>query len=118
LTPQYARVDALMYNWRAYYQTIELGIDEVIGLLEDFPELRLKKDAGDAERRFKIARFLRQAGWYKQAEDELARLLADFPDEKQRVTEAQQQLKGLKLLQAVEDLEAAQRARRHAWLQR
>lgn len=118
LTPRSARVDALKYAWSACYQTNELGIDAVRDLLADHPDLRLKKDKGDVDRRFRIARFLRQAGWYQQAEQDLDKILKDLPEEKQRVTEMREQIKGLKLLQAVEDLEHAQQARRHAWLQK
>ncbi len=126
LTPQYARIDALTYSWSAFYNTNELGIDEVRELLENHPELQLKKDKGDVERRFKIARFLKQAGqatpypagWYLQAEQELDKLLKDVPAEKQRVTEMREQIKGLKLQQAVEDLEHAEKAHRHGWLQK
>ena len=117
LSPVLCRIDAFKYAWSNYYYTPELGFDDVRGLLDEHPDLMLKKDAGDLERRFKISRFLRQAAWYKEADDELARLLKDFPDDKQRLTEARGQIKGLRLLQAVEDLETAQRARRHVWLQ-
>ncbi len=117
LTPKYAVVDAPRHNWTEAYATSELGYSTVRGLLDDHPDLKLKRDKGDSERRFKTAKFLRQAGWFKQALDELDQMLREFPEEKQRVEEARGQIKGLVLLEAADAFEQALSARRHRWLQ-
>jgi enterochelin esterase-like enzyme len=118
LTPQFARVEALKYNWTSYYQTRELGYQAVRNLLASHPDLALKKDAKDAERRFRVFRFLTQAGWLDEAGKELEGIRKDFPDDKDKIDEAALSLRKIVLLRVVEDIERANKASRHEWAQK
>jgi pimeloyl-ACP methyl ester carboxylesterase len=113
LTPQWVRADALRYHWSAYYLTNELGVEEVRKLLAAHPDLRMKGDASDAAKRFRVARFYTQAGWYDEADKEYAAILKSFPAEKEQVTQSRDHLKGLRQLQQVELIERANQARQH-----
>ena len=116
LTPQIARVDAVYtYAWSAYYLTDELGPKRVSELLRTHPSLVLKGDKNDAVKRFRIYRFLAQAGWYDLAEKELDSIRKEMPDEKAKVEEARGHLKKLRALQDYDLAELAYRAGRHQW---
>src|SRR5205823_6668605 len=65
LNPHAAQVDARRYNWTAYYLTKELDPDAVREALLRHSELKpTGKKSDDALRRFRIYRFMLQAGWY------------------------------------------------------
>lgn len=94
LTPYFMRVESLDYDWIVNYQTREFGPQIIVPLLKTFPG---PKPAGetDFDRRFKIARFCLQAGWYPEARQELAELNKAFPDEKQRLDQITANLRQL-----------------------
>src|SRR5262249_25495672 len=114
LTPHYARVDALQYNWSAYYLTSELGGDAVQGLLYKHPDLKNKTDPA---RRFRVQNFLAQAGWYDLAEEELKAIITEFPQEKEKAEAAKENLHKLRALAIYEEMERAHKAGRHRWVQ-
>jgi hypothetical protein len=116
LTPQYARVDSYNYFWTSGYLTRELGINTVQYLLSVHPELKPQGDSSDAARRFRIYRFLAQAGWYDEAEQELAKIDRDFPGENAKTGAAREDLKRFRALQLYEDILLADQGGRHAWV--
>ncbi len=116
LSPFYARMDSRKYNWYSYYQTSELGPATVRALLYTYPEL--KEGERDAPAwRFKVYRFMVQAGWYDQAEQELNAILKDLPGEKDKVEAARAALKRLRALQLFDDIQLAHQAGQFQWVQ-
>jgi pimeloyl-ACP methyl ester carboxylesterase len=118
LNPQYVRVGALKMNWDAYYLTSEFDPDTVRKLIVNHPTMQKKDDVGEAGRRFRIYRFFVQAGWYAAAEEELNRIAAEFPNEKERIAGARENLYQLRVDQHVDDIERAYRVGRHGWAQK
>jgi pimeloyl-ACP methyl ester carboxylesterase len=116
LTPEYARVDAIKYAWNPFYLTQEFGADTVHKLLASAPDLKLKKDDKDASRRFKIYRFLAQAGFLDEAGMELDSIAATYAEEKQKVDEARADLQKLRTLRLYEEVERAHQAGRSKWV--
>jgi pimeloyl-ACP methyl ester carboxylesterase len=117
LTPQYARVDNYNLYWSMFYDTKELGLNTVQSLLSTSPELKLHGDQTDVARHFRIYRFLAQAGWYEAAEEELAKIVKEFPGEKNKVDAAREDMKKVQNVQLYEDIQLAHQAGRHAWVQ-
>jgi pimeloyl-ACP methyl ester carboxylesterase len=94
LTPYSARVDSYNYRWNLSYLTQELGLDTVLHLLANHPDLEEKKDQPpDIEKRMKRFRFLLQGNWLMAAEQELSRALADLPQEKERIERSRRVLR-------------------------
>src|SRR5262249_7035228 len=85
LTPYYLRADSLRYRWPVLYLTREYDPATIRALLVEHPDLKPKGDSDDALKRFRVFRFLLQAGWLAQAEEELAEIARDLPDEKEKV---------------------------------
>src|SRR5713226_5147172 len=110
LTPYSARVDARHYNWTAHYLTKELDPDAVRETLVKHPDLKLTGGSGDAAKRFRIYRFLLQAGWYEKALVELDNILKDFPDQKDKVEAARENFKKLMTMQLLDLIEQAQKS--------
>lgn len=117
MTPHFVRVDSLRYAWTSFYLTRELGPDMAKKLLSNHPELKLNGDAADPGRRFRVARFLIQAGWYEQADEELKGILKDLPGEKEKVESLQESLRKIRAMQAFDEIERGQKAGRHQWVQ-
>jgi predicted esterase len=116
LTPHFVRVDALKYNWSAYYSTNELGVSTVRSLLYSYPALKTKSAREDPAWRLRVARFFIQAGWFDQAEEELAALVKDLPTEKDKVEEVRADMKKARAIQLFDDLERAQQAGQFHWV--
>jgi acetyl esterase/lipase len=117
LTPHYARVDAKGYNWTSFYSTAELDRATVRSLLFNYPEMKSKDPKEDPEYRLKVAQFFVQAGWYDIAEEELAGIEKDLPEQKDAVEKARDVLVKLKAIDQFEEIEKAQQAGRHGWAQ-
>jgi pimeloyl-ACP methyl ester carboxylesterase len=116
LTPQDARVDAKRFAWTSWYLTTELGPETVHELLSNHPDLKSKGDAGDFARRMRIYRFLAQAGWRSEADQELTAIQKDFPAEKEKVDAARQELRKLEAVERWQAIERGHRAGRHDWV--
>jgi pimeloyl-ACP methyl ester carboxylesterase len=117
LTPYFARVDALRHRWTSGYLTRELGPAVVGDLLASSPDLKGKDGKPDAAKRFRAYRFLVQAGWYDEARKELGQIQKEFPDQREKVESARELLQKLLAHQALDDIERAVKAGRHAWAQ-
>jgi predicted esterase len=119
LTPEYARVDAVKLKWEAYYLTSEFGPATVRKLLLSYPGWKNQKPPpSPIELRLRIYRFLAQAGWYEQAEEELDGILQEFPGEKEQVEKSRQGLKEVRRFEIVSDVERAYQAGQHRWAQK
>src|SRR5262249_13757456 len=116
LTPQDARVDAKRFACTSWYLTTEFGPETVRELLSNHPDLKSKGDAGDFARRMRIYRFLAQAGWHGEADQELTAILKDFPAEKEKVDAARQELRKLEAVERWQAIERGHRAGRHDWV--
>lgn len=117
LTPHFARVDGLKYAWSSFYMTRELGPDTVRFLLNRHPDMQEKNGKPDAVKRFRMYRFLVQAGWLDLADQELETILKDLPDQKEKVEAHRENLRRLRAQQLLDDLERAHKAGRHQWVQ-
>ena len=107
------------YMWPAYYMTSELGPEVVRKLLH--AHLKMDKNAKPEDlpvRRGRIVSFLMVAGWYEDAQKELDELLAEFPDQKEKFTGDQDQLRRLKARRAFDDVKRAMSAGQHALAQK
>jgi hypothetical protein len=117
LTPHYLRADALRRNWSAYYMTSEFSPAAVRALLYSYPELKSESARTDSSWRYQVYRFMAQAGWLDQAEDELNGILKDNPGEKEKVDGYRENLKQLKILQLFDAVERAHQAGQFNWVE-
>lgn len=116
LTPFYAQVDSRKYAWSSYYQTSEFGPATTRALLYTYPGLKTG-ERDDPAWRFKVYRFLAQAGWYDQADEELTAIAKDLPGEKEKAEAAREALKRLRALQLYDDIQLAHQAGQFGWVQ-
>lgn len=115
LTPYAARVESTAYRWNAHYVTDELGRDVVKKLLADHPDLR-EKNGPDIERRLKKFRFMLQAGWLLDAEEELDKALADIPGEKDRIERSRASLRQTQVRAMWDEIQRAHKAGRYNYV--
>jgi pimeloyl-ACP methyl ester carboxylesterase len=116
LTPHYARINSFSHVWTSYYLTKELGPNLVRKLLATHPEF-VEKGKPDAGKRAKLIRFLMQADWLADAEDEVDRLEKDCPDETKRVEELRAAVREKKVESLLAEVELAKEGGRHAFAQ-
>ena len=114
LSPFAAQVNSRGHAFGSTYLTRELGPETVRTLLYNHPDLR-DKSRTDLKKRLAIARFLRQAGWYEQADKELDLMLKDMPGNVKEIGEAKTALQGLRAEQLLGDIERAMKSGRHDW---
>jgi hypothetical protein len=113
LNPHSARIEATRYIFSAGFLTRELSPDTLRFLLYRHPDLLDKNGRPDPARRFRIYRFLVQAGHYDLAEDELNQLVRDLPDQKAKVEEARTGLNRLRVVRLVDEIEKMHQAGQH-----
>src|SRR5262249_29494688 len=112
LTPHFARVDARRYNWSPHYLTTEIDPIVVRTLLRDHPDLK-PNGKEDPKKRLRICQFLLRAGMVDLAAQELNRMGADFPDQKDQAEAARTELKKTLAAKYVDLLEQAESIGRH-----
>jgi hypothetical protein len=130
LTPHYTRVVSSSHYWINYYLTRELGPDVVRKLLYAHPELmetsgnwlyRLmhlgKRPWADAGKRARIIRFLIQAEWLAEAEEEIDRLALDLPGESKRAEDLREEVRTLQIEKTITEIEQAKEGGRHGFAQ-
>jgi pimeloyl-ACP methyl ester carboxylesterase len=118
LTPYCARVESSRHLWHQMYLTRELGPDVVRQLLYTHPDLREKEGQVDPAKRAKVIRFLKQAGFYETAGQELEQWLKDAPSHKDKIDAERASLQRLQIGEALEGIDRAYRAGQHAWIQK
>lgn len=111
LSPFHARIDSFRYDWSPCYMLRELGPDMVRNLLNLYYED--KKDLKEPEKRLFIVRFLFQAGWLDEAQNELDQVLKDHPDQKNTAATYKEALSKLKANMFVEALLLAHKVGQH-----
>lgn len=109
LSPYSAVVNSRAHAFGSCYMTRELGPEVVRSLLFTHPDLR-DKGKPDLNKRLRLARFLRQAGWYDESDRELDQLLKDLPSKEKEILDAKESLKILKADQLLHEIELAQKA--------
>lgn len=114
LSPYAARVESRGHALGCTYFTREWEPEAVRNLLYNHPDLA-NKGAGDLKKRLTVARFLRQAGWYDEAEVEYDRILKDMPGKAKEIEEAKSTLVGLRAEQQLVEIERAMNAGRYGW---
>ncbi len=117
LTPEYARVDAKIYRWTAYFLTSEMDPEVVKDLLYNHSELKQTGDAKDVDKRFRVVNFFIRAKMLDMAAAELTRIEKDFPAEKERVAARRKEFQKFVVAQFVDLIELANRTGRHNWAQ-
>ncbi len=130
LTPHYVRVVSTTHFWTNYYLTRELGPERVRRLLYSHPELaeeagnwfyRLlhvgKHPWADAGKRARIVRFLIQAEWLDEADEEIDRMLADLPGEAKKAEELREEVRTLRIERTIAEIEQAKEGGRHGFAQ-
>ncbi len=115
LTPHYVMIDSTTHLWRRYYLTRELGYERVRKLLSTHPELIEKKGQPDVDKRGKIIRFLIQADWLNEAEDEIKQLVKDLPQETKRAEDLRKDILEIRQERLVADVERAKDSGRHSY---
>ncbi len=117
LNPYYLRADSLRYRWPVLYLTREYDPATLRGLLVEHPDLKMKGDADDALKRFRIFRFFLQSGALDQADAELTGIARDLPGEKEKVQTAREQVRKLRLIEVLNEVQRAHDAGRGRWVQ-
>lgn len=107
LAPDYARIEGLTHKWETAIPTTSLGAD----VLEKI--LRQATDGENPDHHLAIARFYMQAEMYRQAQQELAKVQARFPDLKERSAEVSASLAQLQGQQLLQELKLRQGAGQH-----
>ncbi len=117
LTPYWAQADSPgHYWWSCAYLTRELGPETVQALLASHPDFQDKKNQTAVQRtsmRLRKADFFAQAGWLDLADKELDRLLADIPEQKERVESARKLLLKLRGNERIEEIKRRRLAGQH-----
>jgi pimeloyl-ACP methyl ester carboxylesterase len=117
ITPSYVRVDAITkFAWSCAYLTREVGPDKIHKLLSthpDFQNLSKLRPAAAVARRMRLCDFYAQTGWYDRADKELDSVLADYPDQKTRVSAAREALQKMRIRDGWEEIKRWHAAGRH-----
>jgi predicted esterase len=116
LTPRFARVHTVKYDWAPCYLTQELDPDLVRSLILQY--YADKKDVKELDKRLTVSRFFLQAGWLHHAQKELDDLAKDFPDQESTVVPLRDGLKKLAVSMLAEDLDKLHAGGRHQEVQK
>jgi dienelactone hydrolase len=117
ISPEFVHIDTKRFEWSPRYITRELDPEEILGLLRDHPEFKTKGASADFNKRFRIYRFLRAAGWADRALVELDSLEKEFPDNRDKIIAARESIKNDLAVRLVDRLELAQKCGQHQWVQ-
>ncbi len=122
LTPYWAEVQSRgRFFWGCAYLTRELGPETVQSLLASHPDFQDNKNLPADKRasiRLRKADFFAQAGFLDLAEKELDRLLADLPEQKERVETARKTLARLRAIERIEEIKRRHLAGQHRRVRR
>lgn len=107
ITPEYLTVTGLTLAWEHGIPTTSVPVETLDAML------RQVTDPFSPNDRMAVARFYIQASLYPQAAAELAAIARDFPDFKDRVEEASQELRQLQARQLLGELRRRRAAGQH-----
>jgi pimeloyl-ACP methyl ester carboxylesterase len=92
--------------WQGQLATSQVPREVVLAILA-------KVEQGNQNERLRVARFLIQAEWYKEAKTELDRLVSDFPELRDRVESALNSVLQLEAEQQKDEIETRRRAQQY-----
>lgn len=118
LTPHAVWVESSRFLWQQMYLTTELGPDVVRQLLYSHPDLKERPGQADPVKREKLVRFLRQAGFYDTAEQELEQWVKDDPTAKDKVAAERTLLNQLRASELADQIDRAFKVGQHQWVQK
>jgi pimeloyl-ACP methyl ester carboxylesterase len=122
LSPYWAEVQSRgRFFWGCAYLTRELGPETVQSLLASHPDFQDSKNQPPEKRasmRLRKADFFAQAGFLDFAEKELDRLLAEVPEQKERVETARKTLLKLRAIERIEEIKRRHSAGQHRRVRR
>jgi len=78
LDPYYCYIWSPTHIWRLSYRTTEMGPAKVRKLLSTHPDLIQEPNKPDATKRIAIARFMLDAGWLQEGQNDLDEIKKDF----------------------------------------
>lgn len=114
LTPHHIMVITDTYQWNQMYFTDEFGPELTRKFLwQIFSERKQLKELSEGQKLVEIANFMQQAGWYKDTERELKRIIEDCPSEKKTAEEMLEKLNQEKANLFVENIERAANVGQH-----
>lgn len=115
ISPQYVWAYTLQgYKWNLMYFTQELKPNEARDiLLQIFSEIEPFKSMKPPQKFLKVAGFMQEAGWFKEAEEEFVKIIDNFPLEKKAAEEALAKLRKDRADLLVESIEQARKVGQH-----
>ena len=115
MTPRFFVAPTIDYKWNMRYFTQELEPERArTFLLNLFKTLPGYKDMKPPQKFLKIAGFMQEAGWFKEAEEELVKITVNFPAEKKAAEEMLGKLRKDRAELFVESIEQARKVGQHA----
>lgn len=115
MTPHFVRIESYTHTWTAFHLTKELGPELVKTLLRTHPDLLEKDGKAEPDKRMRLIRFLIQAEWWDDAEQELDALLKAVPTEKEKVEKVRDEIRELRADLLLDEIKRAKEAGRHKW---
>ncbi len=114
LTPQIMHIQSLGYNWDIFYLTRELSLADVRALLAGYvADKKEIKDWKDWDKRKLVGMFLHQAGWHEEAQQELDKLVEEYPSRKEDLASLRETIAKVLADIQVEDIDRAFKAGQH-----
>lgn len=112
ISPYYIRIGSETHRNQTYYLLKEFSADSVREFLSNHPDLddRLKPDPAKRER---LIHFWIQANWLEEADKDIAKFIADFPAEKERLTKIRNEIGASRIEKRIADIEVAKEVGRH-----
>ncbi len=114
ISPSYVTVASTDYEWNLVYFTQEFGPELtrkiVLQIMSEKKEYRALKEQ---EKFLLVAQFMHEAGWHKEAEGELTRLIGAYPNDKRTAEELLTKLKADRANAFVKDLEQRVKVGQH-----
>jgi pimeloyl-ACP methyl ester carboxylesterase len=113
-TPHHLFAYSSNYNWELRYFASEFSPEEMREmLLKVFEEKKDLKTLPKGQKFLEIARFLNEAGWFKETEVELANIVQNFPDQKKLAEELLDKLREKRANLFVESIQQASKIGQH-----
>jgi predicted esterase len=114
-TPHIIKAVTYDYGWELMYFTQEFPPEQVRKiLLQVFNEKPDLKKLKDSDKLLQIAAFMQEAGWYKEAEEELGRVIRNFPEDRKLAEELLDKLKTERANLFVEEIDKLASVGQHA----
>jgi hypothetical protein len=114
LSPRYLMAFTVDYKWDLRYATQEFSPETVRGMiLHVFNEKKELRNVKPVDKFLQIAGFMHEAGWYKEAEEELDNITKNFPAQKKIAEELLAKVRKDRAELFVESIEQAKKVGQH-----